>query len=288
MNINNHLKQLELESIDIIREVCSTNNLEDIVVFYSIGKDSSVMLRLFEKAFYPHKVPVKFMHIDTGWKFKEMYEFRDRISQKVDLIVYKHSANLNPFTDGRRYTDVMKTEALKEALRVYGFKVAFGGSRRDEEKSRSKERIISIRDENFCWNPRTQNPEISPLYNTGFADGNSLRVFPLSNWTELDIWEYIRLEKIDVVPLYFSALRRVRQLDSGIFIATEDETGELMKVRFRTLGCYPLTGAVFSEAQNIDDVIVELKSAKFTERITRVIDYDVEGSMEIKKKEGYF
>ena len=200
----NHIKQLELEAIDIIREVCSTNNLEDIVVFYSIGKDSSVLLRLFEKAFYPQKIPVKFMHIDTGWKFREMYEFRDKISEKVDILVYKHPANLNPFLDGRRYTDVMKTEALKQALAEYGFKIAFGGSRRDEEKSRAKERMVSIRDENSRWNPRTQNPEISPLYNTFLTDKTALRVFPLSNWTELDIWEYIKLENIEVVPLYFA------------------------------------------------------------------------------------
>lgn len=283
-----HLKQLELESINIIREVYSTNAPEDIVVLYSIGKDSSVMLRLFEKAFFPQRVPVKFMHIDTGWKFKEMYEFKEQIAKKVDILTFKHSANLNPFTDGRRYTDVMKTEALKLALKTYNFKIAFGGSRRDEEKSRAKERIVSIRDENSRWEPRAQNPEISPLYNTLLTEKTTLRVFPLSNWTELDIWEYIKAENIEVVPLYFSEQRRVEQLENGMYIATENENGELKNVRFRTLGCYPLTGAVLSDAQTVDDIINELKSAQYTERITRVIDYDTEGSMEIKKKEGYF
>ena len=286
--MDNHLKKLELESINIIREVCSTNSIEDIVVLYSIGKDSSVMLHLFEKAFYPQRIPVKFMHIDTGWKFREMYEFRDKISQKVDIITYKHSANLNPYTDGRRYTDIMKTEALKLALKENNFKIAFGGSRRDEEKSRAKERIVSIRDENSRWEPRTQNPEISPLYNTFLTEKTSLRIFPLSNWTELDIWEYIKSENIEVVPLYFSAQRRVEQLENGMYIATENETGELKHVRFRTLGCYPLTGAVLSEAETLDEIILELKSARYTERITRVIDYDAEGSMELKKREGYF
>lgn len=286
--MDNHLKQLELEAIDIIREVSSTNNIEDIVVLYSIGKDSSVMLKLFEKAFYPQKIPVKFMHIDTGWKFKEMYEFKEQISKKVDIITYKHSANLNPFTDGRRYTDIMKTEALKLALKKYNFKIAFGGSRRDEEKSRAKERIISIRDENSRWEPRAQNPEIPPLYNTLLTEKTSLRIFPLSNWTEIDIWEYIKAENIEVVPLYFSAQRKVERLENGMYIATENETGELKNVRFRTLGCYPLTGAVLSNAKTLDDIINELKSAQYTERITRVIDYDTEGSMEIKKKEGYF
>lgn len=286
--MDKHLKQLELEAIDIIREVCSTNNIEDIVVLYSIGKDSSVMLRLFEKAFYPQKIPVKFMHIDTGWKFKEMYEFKEQISKKVDIITYKHSANLNPFIDGRRYTDIMKTEALKLALKEYNFKIAFGGSRRDEEKSRAKERIVSIRDENSRWNPRAQNPEIAPLYNTFLTEKTSLRIFPLSNWTEIDIWEYIKAENIEIVPLYFSAQRKVELLENGMYIATENETGELKNVRFRTLGCYPLTGAVLSDAKTLDDIINELKSAQYTERITRVIDYDIEGSMEIKKKEGYF
>ncbi len=283
-----HLKQLENEAIDLIREVCCTNDFEKIVCFYSIGKDSSCMLRLFEKAFSPFPIPIRFLHIDTGWKFKEMYQFRDEIAKKINLLVYKNPANLNPFTDGTRYTDVMKTEALKQALALYDFKIAFGGARRDEEKSRAKERMVSVRNEYQKWDPRNQNPEIVPLYNTYYTDKTSLRVFPLSNWTELDIWEYIKEESIPIVPLYFAKERRVQQMPSGMYIATENETGELKKVRFRTLGCYPLTGAVESEAETIDEVIKELKTTQYTERITRVIDYDTEGSMEKKKKDGYF
>lgn len=283
-----HLKQLENEAIDLIREVCYTNDFSKIVCFYSIGKDSSCMLRLFEKAFAPFPIPIRFMHIDTGWKFKEMYDFREKIAQKIDLLVYKNPANLNPFRDGSRYTDVMKTEALKQALALYDFKIAFGGARRDEEKSRAKERMVSVRNEYQKWDPRNQNPEISPVYNTFYTDKNSLRVFPLSNWTELDIWEYIKAEEIPVVPLYFAKERLVQRMPSGMYIATENETGELKKVRFRTLGCYPLTGAVESEAQTVDEIIRELKESQYTERITRVIDYDTEGSMEKKKKDGYF
>lgn len=283
-----HLKQLENEAIDLIREVCYTNDFSKIVCFYSIGKDSSCMLRLFEKAFAPFPIPIRFMHIDTGWKFKEMYDFREKVAQKIDLLVYKNPANLNPFRDGSRYTDVMKTEALKQALALYDFKIAFGGARRDEEKSRAKERMVSVRNEYQKWDPRNQNPEISPVYNTFYTDKNSLRVFPLSNWTELDIWEYIKAEEIPVVPLYFAKERLVQRMPSGMYIATENETGELKKVRFRTLGCYPLTGAVESEAQTVDEIIRELKESQYTERITRVIDYDTEGSMEKKKKDGYF
>lgn len=246
------------------------------------------MLRLFEKAFAPFPIPIRFMHIDTGWKFKEMYDFREKVAQKIDLLVYKNPANLNPFRDGSRYTDVMKTEALKQALALYDFKIAFGGARRDEEKSRAKERMVSVRNEYQKWDPRNQNPEISPVYNTFYTDKNSLRVFPLSNWTELDIWEYIKAEEIPVVPLYFAKERLVQRMPSGMYIATENETGELKKVRFRTLGCYPLTGAVESEAQTVDEIIRELKESQYTERITRVIDYDTEGSMEKKKKDGYF
>lgn len=283
-----HLKLLQKQSIELIREVCSTNKNEDIVVFYSIGKDSSVLLDLFEKAFYPQKIPVKFLHIDTGWKFPEMYKFRDEISKKIDLVVYKNPLCLNPFTDGRRYTDVMKTEALKNALSLYNFKIAFGGGRRDEEKSRAKERIVSVRDEFNRWSPRAQNPEIPPLYNTFLTDKTNLRVFPLSDWTELDIWNYIKMENIKVVPLYFAEKRKVVKTQSGMLVASYSDEGEYKKVRFRTLGCYPLTGAVESDAETADDVIAELKKADYTERITRVIDYDAEGSMEIKKKEGYF
>ena len=283
-----HLKQLENEAIDLIREVCYTNDFDKIVCFYSIGKDSSCMLRLFEKAFAPFPIPIRFMHIDTGWKFKEMYQFRDEIAKKINLIVYKNPANLNPFKDGTRYTDVMKTEALKQALALYDFKIAFGGARRDEEKSRAKERMVSVRNEYQKWDPRNQNPEIAPLYNTFYTDKTSLRIFPLSNWTELDIWEYIKAENIPIVPLYFAKERRVRQTPSGMYIATEDESGELKKVRFRTLGCYPLTGAIESDAATVDEIIDELRKTQYTERITRVIDYDTEGSMEKKKKDGYF
>ena len=228
------------------------------------------------------------MHIDTGWKFREMYEFRNKIQNEIDLIVYKNPRNLNPFTDGTLYTDVMKTEALKQAVDLYNIKIAFGGSRRDEEKSRAKERMISVRNEYHKWDPRNQNPEISPLYNTFFTPKTSLRVFPLSNWTELDIWEYIKQENIEIVPLYFAKKRRVQTLPSGMMIATENETGELKKVRFRTLGCYPLTGAILSDAATIDEIIEEVRTSQYTERITRIIDYDTEGSMEKKKKDGYF
>ena len=211
-----------------------------------------------------------------------------KIQKEIDLIVYKNPENLNPFTDGSRYTDVMKTEALKKALDLYDFKIAFGGSRRDEEKSRAKERMVSVRNQYHKWDPRNQNPEISPLYNSFFTQTTSLRVFPLSNWTELDIWEYIKQENIDVVPLYFAKERYVTELPSGQLIATQNQTGKLLNVRFRTLGCYPLTGAVQSTAKNIDEVINEIKQTEFTERITRIIDYDTEGSMEKKKKDGYF
>ncbi|MBQ8251374.1 MAG: sulfate adenylyltransferase subunit 2 [Alphaproteobacteria bacterium] len=284
----NHLKILEAEAIDLIRDVVFSNDIERQIVFYSIGKDSSCLLHLFKKAFHPFPIPVKFMHIDTGWKFKEMYEFRNKIQKEIELIVYKNPKNLNPFTDGPLYTDVMKTEALKQAINLYDIKIAFGGSRRDEEKSRAKERMVSVRNEYHKWDPRNQNPEISPLYNTFFTPKTSLRVFPLSNWTELDIWEYIKQEEIDIVPLYFAKKRRVQTLPSGMMIATENETGELKKVRFRTLGCYPLTGAVLSDATTIDAIIAELKQTQYTERITRIIDYDTEGSMEKKKKDGYF
>ncbi len=284
----NHLKILEAEAIDLIRDVVFSNDIERQIVFYSIGKDSSCLLHLFKKAFHPFPIPVKFIHIDTGWKFKEMYEFRNKIQKDIELIVYKNPKNLNPFTDGPLYTDVMKTEALKQAINLYDIKIAFGGSRRDEEKSRAKERMVSVRNEYHKWDPRNQNPEISPLYNTFFTQKTSLRVFPLSNWTELDIWEYIKQEEIDIVPLYFAKKRRVQTLPSGMMIATENETGELKKVRFRTLGCYPLTGAVLSDATTIDAIIAELKQTQYTERITRIIDYDTEGSMEKKKKDGYF
>ena len=283
-----HLEQLEREAIDLIRDICFNNDCSKIVCFYSIGKDSSVLLHLFKKAFHPFPIPIRFLHIDTGWKFKEMYEFRDEIAQEVELLIYKHPACLNPFVDGARYTDVMKTEALKEAVQKFDFKIAFGGARRDEEKSRAKERMVSVRNEYHKWDPRSQNSEIPPLYNPFYTDKSSLRVFPLSNWTELDIWEYIKKEKINVVPLYFAKERKVIKSQNGLDIATYDNTGDLKMVRFRTLGCYPLTGSVESNAQTVDEIITELKTTEYTERITRAIDYDTEGSMEKKKKDGYF
>ena len=286
--MNPHLRQLEQEALDLIREVCFANDCSKIVCFYSIGKDSSCLLHLFKKAFYPFAIPIRFMHIDTGWKFREMYAFRNRVAKKINLLVYKHPACLNPFKDGRRYTDVMKTEALKQALCKYDFKIAFGGSRRDEEKSRAKERMISVRNQYHKWDPRNQNPEVTPLYNPFYTAKTSLRVFPLSNWTELDIWEYIQAEQIPVVPLYFSKKRWVQKTSSGMYILSENQQGELKKVRFRTLGCWPLTGATESEAKTVKEVLQELKNTPYTERITRVIDYDVDGSMEKKKKDGYF
>ena len=250
-----HLDILEKEAIDLIREVCFTNDLKKIVVLYSIGKDSSCLLHLFKKAFYPFKIPVRFMHIDTGYKFKEMYEFRDKIAKEIDLIVYKHPACLNPFKDGRRYTDVMKTEALKQALDKYGFKISFGGARRDEEKSRAKERMVSVRDKFHRWNPKNQNPEIAPLYNTFYSKDTELRVFPLSNWRETDIWEYIKKENIEVVPIYFAHKRHTIKNKDGLYIPTENNEGQIRTVRFRTLGCYPLTGAILSKADTPDKII---------------------------------
>ena len=281
----NHLDILEKESINLIRETLSGEN---VYCFYSIGKDSSCLLRLVEKAFWPEKIQIPFLHIDTGYKFKEMYEFRDKIAQKIDLKIYKHPANLNPYTSGREYTDIMKTEALKNALKLYNIKIAIGGSRREEEKSRAKERMVSIRDENSKWNPRNQNCEINYLWNTFYTEKTSLRVFPLSNWTELDIWEYIKRENIEVVPLYFARERYVEERNGQLFATQDDKKGVLKKVRFRTLGCYPLTAGIESDAQSVDDIIQELKNARHTERIGRVIDFDQEGSMEIKKCEGYF
>lgn len=281
------LDELERESIELIREVLTTNPHNEIFSFYSIGKDSSVLLRLIEKAFYPDKPDITFLHIDTGWKFKEMYEFRDKIAQRINLKVYKHPANLNPY-ENSDYTDVMKTAALKNAVKDFDIKIAFGGSRREEEKSRAKERMVSIRDKNCRWDPRNQNCEINRLWNTSHTDETTLRVFPLSNWTELDIWEYIKRENIEIVPIYFSHSRNV-EIRNGQLFATEDENrGEIKRVRFRTLGCYPLSAGIESEANTLDDIINELKQTRYTERIGRVIDFDKEGSMEIKKCEGYF
>lgn len=295
-----HLRQLEAESIHIMREVAA--EFENPVMLYSIGKDSSIMVHLARKAFYPAPPPFPLMHIDTTWKFREMIEFRDRTVQKMglELIVYTNpegvEQNINPFTHGSaHYTDVMKTEALKQALDLHGFDAAFGGARRDEEKSRSKERIFSFRTEAHRWDPKNQRPEVWNLYNTRVRKGESIRVFPLSNWTELDIWQYIHLEEIEIVPLYFSAVRPVVERD-GLLIHVDDdrmplEPGEepMMKsVRFRTLGCYPLTAAVESEASTLPEIIQEMLLTRTSERQGRVIDHDQSGSMEKKKQEGYF
>lgn len=280
-----HLRELEKESIELIREVLSTVPLEDVWCFYSIGKDSTCLLRLIEKAFYPKKIGIKFLHIDTGYKFKEMYSFKENISKKINLITYKNDEIRDPFTDSD-YTDIMKTEALKKAIEKYNIKIAFGGSRREEEKSRAKERMVSVRYKNK-WNPRSQNPEVNYLWNTFYGEDINLRVFPLSNWTELDIWEYIKAEKLEIVPIYFSHKRNVIE-NVGLLIPTESQIGEQKTVRFRTLGCYPLTASIESEANSLDEIIEELKTTKYTERCGRIIDKDVESSMEIKKINGYF
>nr|WP_174216981.1 sulfate adenylyltransferase subunit CysD [Moritella yayanosii] len=295
-----HLKQLEAESIHIMREVAA--EFDNPVMLYSVGKDSAVMLHLCMKAFYPAKPPFPLMHIDTTFKFKEMIEFRDQAVKKygMDLIVHKNeegiAANINPFDHGSaKYTDVMKTEGLKQALNKYEFDAAFGGARRDEEKSRAKERVYSFRDKNHRWDPKCQRPELWNTYNGKVNKGESIRVFPLSNWTELDIWQYIYLEGIEIVPLYLAKKRPVVERD-GALIMVDDERlplheGEvpMMKsVRFRTLGCYPLTGAVESEAATLPEIIQEMLLTKTSERQGRVIDHDSSGSMEKKKMEGYF
>jgi sulfate adenylyltransferase subunit 2 len=295
-----HLKQLEAESIHIIREVAA--EFERPVMLYSIGKDSAVMLHLAMKAFFPGKPPFPLMHVDTTWKFREMIEFRDRRAHELglDLIVHVNmdgvEQGIGPFSHGsKKHTDVMKTEALKQALSKYQFDAAFGGARRDEEKSRAKERVYSFRDRNHRWDPKNQRPELWNLYNGKINKGESIRVFPLSNWTELDVWQYIYLENIPIVPLYFAKERPVVERD-GIWIMVDDDRmplapGEkpIMKmVRFRTLGCYPLTGAVESSAASLPDIIQEMLLTKTSERQGRVIDHDQAGSMEEKKKEGYF
>lgn len=295
-----HLKQLEAESIQIIREVAA--EFERPVMLYSIGKDSSVMLHLARKAFFPGKLPFPLMHVDTTWKFKEMITFRDEQVKKhgLDLIVHINQEGveqgIGPFTHGSaKHTDVMKTESLKQALNKYKFDAAFGGARRDEEKSRAKERVYSFRDKHHRWDPKNQRPELWSLYNGKVNKGESIRVFPLSNWTELDIWQYIHLENIDIVPLYFSQKRPIVEKD-GVMIMVDDdrmplepgETPEMKSVRFRTLGCYPLTGAVESEATTLPEIIQEMLLAKSSERQGRVIDHDQAGSMEQKKREGYF
>jgi sulfate adenylyltransferase subunit 2 len=291
---------LESESIEIIREVAAT--AANPVMLYSIGKDSSVMLRLAQKAFLPGPIPVPLMHIDTGWKFRDMIAFRDRIAREVGfkLITYTNRAGLaqgiGPVTHGSAYhTDVMKTEALKQALDLYGFDVAFGGARRDEEKSRAKERIFSFRAPGQRWEPKAQRPELWNLYNTRINPGETLRVFPLSNWTELDVWDYIRQEKIPIVPLYFAAKRPVvKRFGKWIMVDDErlplepGEKPQMLMVRFRTLGCYPLTAGIESNAATIDEIVAEIRSATTSERQGRVIDHDGAGSMERKKQEGYF
>ncbi len=295
-----HLKQLEAESIHIIREVVA--EFDNPVMLYSIGKDSAVMLHLAMKAFHPGKPPFPLMHVDTTWKFREMIEFRDRHSKELglDLIVYTNQEGVEmgvgPFTHGSdKHTTIMKTEALKQALDKYGFDAAFGGARRDEEKSRAKERVYSFRDNNHRWDPKNQRPELWNIYNGKVNQGESIRVFPLSNWTELDIWQYIFLEDIPIVPLYFAAKRPVVERDGTLIMVDDDrmeikpdETVEEKMVRFRTLGCYPLTGAVESTATTLPEIIQEMLLTKTSERQGRVIDHDSAGSMEKKKQEGYF
>ncbi len=295
-----HLQQLEAESIHIIREVVA--EFEKPVMLYSIGKDSSCMLHLARKAFHPGGLPFSLLHIDTTWKFREMIAFRDRTAAELglDLVVHINEEGLargiNPFDHGsRNYTDVMKTDALKQALDAGGFDAAFGGARRDEERSRAKERVFSFRDQHHRWDPKNQRPELWSLYNCRVNPGESIRVFPLSNWTELDVWQYIWLEGIPIVPLYYAAERPVVDRDGTLIMVDDErfrfepgEEAELRWVRFRTLGCYPLSGAVESRASTLPEIIQEMLLATRSEREGRVIDYDQAGSMEEKKKEGYF
>ena len=294
-----HLDELEAEAIYIIREVAA--QCENPVMLYSIGKDSSVMLHLAMKAFYPAKPPFPFLHVNTTWKFKEMIDFRDNVAKKLGIEMLEYinqdgvDRGINPFDSGAAYTDIMKTQALKQALDKYGFDAAFGGGRRDEEKSRAKERIFSFRNEQHAWDPKNQRPEMWKLFNTKINKGESMRVFPISNWTETDIWQYIKRENIDIVPLYFAAERPVVERDGNLimvdderFRLQEGETVENKLVRFRTLGCYPLTGGIESKATTLDEIIEETLSAVSSERTTRVIDSEAAGSMERRKREGYF
>ncbi|WP_245227912.1 MULTISPECIES: sulfate adenylyltransferase subunit CysD [Thalassospira] len=295
-----HLRQLEAESIHIIREVAAS--FERPVMLYSIGKDSSVLLHLARKAFYPAPPPFPLMHVDTTWKFREMIEFRDRMAAEYgfDLIVHINQdgveRGIGPFTHGSSlHTDVMKTESLKQALNKYKFDAAFGGARRDEEKARAKERVFSFRTETHRWDPKNQRPELWDIYNARINKGESIRAFPISNWTELDIWQYIYLEQIPIVPLYYSAKRPVVERDGMLIMVDDDrmplnpgETPQMKSVRFRTLGCYPLTGAVESEAATLPDIIQEMLLTRSSERQGRMIDHDQAGSMEKKKQEGYF
>ncbi|ATG78905.1 MULTISPECIES: sulfate adenylyltransferase subunit CysD [Pseudoalteromonas] len=295
-----HLQQLEAESIKIMREVAA--EFENPVMLYSIGKDSSVLLHLARKAFYPAKIPFPLLHVDTNWKFREMIEFRDRIAKEYgfDLLVHKNPEGIEmgvgPFTHGSgKHTDIMKTQGLKQALNKYGFDAAFGGARRDEEKSRAKERVYSFRDKHHRWDPKNQRPELWNTYNSQVNPGESIRVFPLSNWTELDIWQYIYQENIDMVPLYLAKERPVVERDGTLIMVddermplNEGEVPQMKSVRFRTLGCYPLTGAVESTASNLTEIIEEMLLSTSSEREGRVIDHDSAGSMEKKKREGYF
>jgi sulfate adenylyltransferase subunit 2 len=294
-----HLQRLEAESIHIFREVVA--EAEKPVMLYSVGKDSAVMLHLARKAFHPSPPPFPLLHVDTTWKFRDMYALRDRMAAEagMQLLVYQNpearARGINPFDHGPLHTDMWKTEGLKQALDKYGFDVAFGGARRDEEKSRAKERIFSFRSANHRWDPKRQRPELWRLYNARKARGESIRVFPLSNWTELDIWQYIHLQQIPIVPLYFAAVRPVVERD-GALIMVDDERMPLRpgeqpmqkKVRFRTLGCYPLTGAVESDADTLPAIIQEMLLTRTSERQGRVIDHDAAASMEKKKQEGYF
>ncbi|MDE0451327.1 MAG: sulfate adenylyltransferase subunit CysD [Gammaproteobacteria bacterium] len=295
-----HIEQLEAESIHIIREVAA--EFEKPVLLYSIGKDSSVLLHLARKAFFPGRLPFPLLHVDTTWKFREMIAFRDRIAREygLDLIVHTNTQgvadNVTPFTyDSRKYTDIMKTQALLTALDKHGFDAAFGGARRDEERSRAKERVYSIRDRNHRWDPRSQRPELWNLYNGNINRGEEVRVFPLSNWTEFDVWQYILAENIEIVPLYLAARRPVVEREGTLIMVDDDrmplEPGEVPEqrmVRFRTLGCYPLSGAIESTARTLQEVIQEMLLARYSERQGRLIDHDAVSSMEQKKREGYF
>ncbi|MBS4937977.1 MAG: sulfate adenylyltransferase subunit CysD [Lachnospiraceae bacterium] len=297
-----HLDVLEAEAIYIIREVAA--ECENPVMLYSIGKDSSVMLHLALKAFYPERPPFPFMHINTGWKFQEMIRFRDEQVKKygLDFIEYMNEdgvkAGINPFDHGASYTDIMKTQALKQALTKYGFDAAFGGGRRDEEKSRAKERIFSFRNASHAWDPKNQRPEMWKLYNTQIHKGESMRVFPISNWTEKDIWQYIHREKIDIVSLYYAQERPYIERDGNMIMIDDHRIVDKLniqpedihrdKIRFRTLGCYPLTGGIKSEANTLDEIVEETLGAVESERTSRVIDHEATGSMERRKREGYF
>ncbi|MFY8274424.1 sulfate adenylyltransferase subunit CysD [Pseudoalteromonas sp. SSDWG2] len=295
-----HLQQLEAESIKIIREVAA--EFDNPVMLYSIGKDSSVLLHLARKAFFPAKIPFPLLHVDTNWKFREMIEFRDRLAKEYgfDLIVHKNpeglAMNISPFVHGSsKHTDIMKTQGLKQALNQYGFDAAFGGARRDEEKSRAKERVYSFRDKHHRWDPKNQRPELWNTYNSEVNQGESIRVFPLSNWTELDIWQYIYQENIEIVPLYLAQERPVVERNGTLIMVddermplNEGEQPQMKSVRFRTLGCYPLTGAVESRANTLTGIIEEMLLSTSSEREGRVIDHDSAGSMEKKKREGYF